>query len=184
MEAWKACGMFFKSEDSISISFAMWIAPQSVQSKVKIVSWCVFSVNRWFQKSTLHLKTLITQHGHECIFLLKIHCELSPIEMVSSFIYCSFTQLNCIWIVLGVVQVQILWGGQEWVHRSQGGCKEVFGCMSSWGHTTVYKLYLVVHGCLPKRTVWKGSCMGVWKYWWHRGVSNTAYNALEMSVLS
>jgi hypothetical protein len=30
------------------------------------------------------LKTLIKGAGHECIFLLKFHCELNPIEMVSN----------------------------------------------------------------------------------------------------
>jgi hypothetical protein len=29
------------------------------------------------------LKTLIKKTGHLCIFLLKFHCELNPIEMVS-----------------------------------------------------------------------------------------------------
>ena len=30
------------------------------------------------------LETLIKGAGHECIFLLKFHCELNPIEMVSN----------------------------------------------------------------------------------------------------
>jgi len=30
------------------------------------------------------LETLIKAAGHECIFLLKFHCELNPIEMVSN----------------------------------------------------------------------------------------------------
>ena len=30
------------------------------------------------------LETLIKGAGHECIFLLKVHCELNPIEMVSN----------------------------------------------------------------------------------------------------
>ena len=32
------------------------------------------------------LETLIKGAGHECIFLLKFHCELNPIEMVSNHI--------------------------------------------------------------------------------------------------
>lgn len=32
------------------------------------------------------LETLITEAGHYCIFLPKFHCELNPIEMVSSHI--------------------------------------------------------------------------------------------------
>ena len=30
------------------------------------------------------LETIIQEAGHECIFLPKFHCELNPIEMVSS----------------------------------------------------------------------------------------------------
>ena len=30
------------------------------------------------------LETLIKAAGHECTFLLKFHCELNPIEMVSN----------------------------------------------------------------------------------------------------
>jgi len=29
------------------------------------------------------LETFIKNLGHECLFLLKFHCELNPIEMVS-----------------------------------------------------------------------------------------------------
>jgi hypothetical protein len=35
-----------------------------------------------FEKQVSLLETLICSAGHECIFLLKFHCELNPIEMV------------------------------------------------------------------------------------------------------
>ena len=42
----------------------------------------------WADQTTLdsfltHPTTSTTGTGHECIFLLKFHCELNPIEMVS-----------------------------------------------------------------------------------------------------
>jgi hypothetical protein len=33
------------------------------------------------------LEQVITQAGHECIFLPKFHCELNPIEMASDFLH-------------------------------------------------------------------------------------------------
>jgi hypothetical protein len=41
------------------------------------------------------LKTLIKKAGHECLFLLKFHCELNPIEMVcnSFLVFDSVTNL-------------------------------------------------------------------------------------------
>ena len=38
-----------------------------------------------FRNQPSMLETLITEQGHECIFLPKFHCELNPIEMVSPF---------------------------------------------------------------------------------------------------
>jgi hypothetical protein len=40
-----------------------------------------------FRNQTSMLEDLITSQGHLCIFLLKFHCELNPIEMVSHFAY-------------------------------------------------------------------------------------------------
>jgi len=48
----------------------------------------------------------------------------------------------------------------------------------------VYKPYLAVHGCLLKGLSGKAAVWAVQKYQWHRGVSNTAYNALKMSAVS
>jgi hypothetical protein len=39
------------------------------------------------------LETLIKSRGHECIFLPKFHCELNPIEMVSSISLIVFSHL-------------------------------------------------------------------------------------------
>jgi len=35
-----------------------------------------------FQLQKSQVEKIITQRGHLCIFLLKFHCELNPIEMV------------------------------------------------------------------------------------------------------
>jgi hypothetical protein len=36
------------------------------------------------------VETLIKGAGHECIFLLKFHCELNPIEMVSNYLLIEY----------------------------------------------------------------------------------------------
>lgn len=38
-----------------------------------------------FRLQVSELEKLITSRGHYCIFLLKFHCELNPIEMLSVF---------------------------------------------------------------------------------------------------
>jgi hypothetical protein len=43
-----------------------------------------------FRNQPSMLETLITDAGHECIFLPKFHCELNPIEMVCSILLLSF----------------------------------------------------------------------------------------------
>ena len=60
-----------------------------------------------FTNQSSMLETLIKDTGHECIFLLKFHCELNPIEMVSTFYTVLSLLLTCT-IVLGLVQVPLL----------------------------------------------------------------------------
>jgi len=58
-----------------------------------------------FKNQISMLETLIQNAGHLCIFLPKFHCELNPIEMVSTWLELKVT-LNTP-LVLGVVQIQI-----------------------------------------------------------------------------
>ena len=53
------------------------------------------------------LETFIQSHGHECIFLPKFHCELNPIEMVSTLISKSIANTLQFALVLGLVQVSL-----------------------------------------------------------------------------
>ena len=59
-----------------------------------------------FTNQSSMLETLIKDAGHECIFLPKFHCELNPIEMVSTFYTVLSLLLTCT-IVLGLVQVPL-----------------------------------------------------------------------------
>ena len=45
---------------------------------------CLLSKQEDFTNQISMLETVIQEAGHECIFLPKFHCELNPIEMVSS----------------------------------------------------------------------------------------------------
>ena len=59
-----------------------------------------------FKNQSFMLQTLIKEHGHECIFLPKFHCELNPIEMVSVlFSYYSLFDKFC--TVLGMGKVPL-----------------------------------------------------------------------------
>ena len=42
-----------------------------------------------FMNQISMLEMMITEAGHECLFLPKFHCELNPIEMVCEIIKCS-----------------------------------------------------------------------------------------------
>ena len=45
---------------------------------------CLLSKQEDFRNQISMLETVIWETSHECIFLPKFHCELNPIEMVSS----------------------------------------------------------------------------------------------------
>ena len=60
-----------------------------------------------FTNQSSMLETFIKDAGHECIFLPKFHCELNPIEMVSTFYTVLSLLLTCT-IILGLVQVPLL----------------------------------------------------------------------------
>jgi hypothetical protein len=49
------------------------------------------------------LETLIKAAGHECIFLLKFHCELNPIEMVSNNLLGLTKFYSLYYSILGMV---------------------------------------------------------------------------------
>ena len=55
------------------------------------------------------LETLIKGSGHECLFLLKFHCELNPIEMVRfhPVNHLNSTSYHLSYLVLGMVQVLV-----------------------------------------------------------------------------
>jgi len=59
-----------------------------------------------FKNQASMLKTVITEPGHECIFLPKFQCELNPIEMVS-FLFHFWCKTESYLTVLGVVQIQV-----------------------------------------------------------------------------
>jgi len=51
---------------------------------------CLLSQQDNFKNQPSMLETFIHSRGHECIFLPKFHCELNPIEMVST---CSYSNV-------------------------------------------------------------------------------------------
>lgn len=55
------------------------------------------------------LETLIKGSVHECLFLLKFHCELNPIEMVRfhPVNHLNSTSYHLSYLVLGMVQVLV-----------------------------------------------------------------------------
>jgi hypothetical protein len=46
-----------------------------------------------FVNQTSMVETLITEAGHECLFLPKFHCELNPIKMVGQLLLTTLTML-------------------------------------------------------------------------------------------
>ena len=66
-----------------------------------------------FTNQVSMLETVIREAGHECIFLPKFHCELNPIEMVSSesFQVC-FYEVN--WFIFYLLQY---WGWAKYQYR-------------------------------------------------------------------
>ena len=49
-----------------------------------------------FMNQTSMVETLITEAGHECLFLPKFHCKLNPIEMVSQLLLTTLNNANSI----------------------------------------------------------------------------------------
>ena len=47
-----------------------------------------------FVNQTSMVETLITEAGHECLFLPKFYCELNPIEMVSQLLLTILNNAN------------------------------------------------------------------------------------------
>ena len=56
-----------------------------------------------FANQPTMLETVIRAAGHEIVFLPKFHCELNPIEMVSTPSHHVILRLNEPHLVLGVV---------------------------------------------------------------------------------
>jgi len=126
---------------------------------------CLLSQQEYFKHQASMLETFIHNAGHKCIFLLKFHCELNPIEMVCHILLVTlkFNLTQCVPSSIGAGASTTTVKPLKRHESHERCCSEISVCLSHRGHSPLYQSVVEIYECVSTWIDGESSCMGCQK---------------------